>query len=752
MEDGNAISDELLAQANRIFMAAVEIDSDNERKAFIDQSCQSNPVLRSRVDRLFSFQEKANPVFKALAPAELSTTEIVHSLSRDSEFLSILDSALSDDDDDDVGKQIGNYKLLRKIGEGGVGNVYLAEQSNPVRRQVALKIIKTGMDTKNVIARFEAERQALAMMEHPNIAHVLNAGATDNGRPFFVMELVQGEKITTYCDQHGLNVARRLDLFIQVCHAIQHAHQKGIIHRDIKPSNVLVSEVDGAPFPVVIDFGIAKVIGEDLMTENTMQTLMDSVIGTPCYMSPEQANHSNTYVDMRSDIYSLGVLLYELLVGTPPFNQRQLVERGVNEMRRILSFVDPPRPSVLMRQLSIEQDRQIMDHYSTDAHKLASMLSGDLDWIIMKAMEKDRDRRYEAANVLAMDIAHFLNNEPVIARPPSRMYRFGKLVRRNRVVFAMGTLIVIALCIGFGTSSWLFLRERQVRKRAIVAEQAQSQLRLEAEDRERVAQAAYFLIQSKAVEADETVDNITTITPSLEAESVFRTLGEWHALNGRWKLSAKRFKLLLTVDIKDQSWTIADDLMMAGPILIERGDHSGYEAFRRAALSRYQGTTDPAFAERTLKICLLLPADEEMMEQLRAFVPVAENGPEKRAADRMPSWRCTSLALMAYRDHRYNDSIVWCGRSRASEEVIPASISSADVIEAMARYRLGEMETARQTLSSARIAIEAELSNELKKGVDATGLWYDWLTNRILLREAEALIEQPSLPESDLRS
>ncbi|MBN2164203.1 MAG: serine/threonine protein kinase [Pontiellaceae bacterium] len=738
MEDTRT-SDQLSTQANRIFMEALEIEVDEERDTFLDESCNSDEALRKEVTRLFDFQQEAEPLFQSGALTQISAVEIVNTLTENPNFFESLTESLPDDNE--IGKQIGNYKLLQKIGEGGVGNVYLAQQLKPVRRQVALKIIKAGMDTKSVIARFEAERQALAMMEHPNIAHVLNAGETDTGRPFFVMELVHGEKITTYCNSHTFNIKQRLGLFIQVCHAIQHAHLKGILHRDIKPSNVLVSQIDGLPCPIVIDFGIAKVIGEDLLTDKTMQTLMESFIGTPSYMSPEQANHAQTDIDMRSDIYSLGILLYELLIGQTPFDQKQLIKHGVNEMRHILSSVDPLRPSAQLLQMTPEERTELAKQCNMDVNRLTSKLSGDLDWIVMKAIEKDRDLRYETANALAMDIEHFLNDEPVAARPPSRRYRLKKLIRRNKVVFASGTLIVMAISIGFGTASWLFLKERQAHKRAIIAEQAQSQLRMEAEDRERIAQAAYFLSQGKTAEADELVDAITLLSPSLEAESVLRTLGEWHALRGRWELAAKRFKLLLKVDIKDESWRITDDFLMAGPILIERGDQSGYEEFRQAAISRYQGTDDPVFAERTLKICLLLPADEKTMEQLRAFVPVAEKDTIGSLSDNMSLWRCTSLAMMAYRDQKYEDAIAWCEYSRSFQQFVPARIAMADIVQAMSQYKMGEEDIALRNLEFGRSTIENEFTTGLKMGEPKTGLWYDWLHACILLREAEMMIE-----------
>src|SRR5262245_47216014 len=321
--------------------------------------------------------------------------------------------------------RIGHYKLLQKIGEGGFGVVYLAEQEQPVKRRVALKVIKLGMDTRQVIARFEAERQALALMDHPNIAKVLDGGATEAGRPYFVMELVKGIKITQYCDQNKVGLKERLDLFLQVCHAIQHAHQKGIIHRDIKPSNILVTSHDGTPVPKVIDFGIAKAT-EQRLTDKTLFTAYDQFIGTPAYMSPEQAEMTVSDVDTRSDIYSLGVLLYELLTGRTPFENEALLQRGIEEARRAIREEEPPRPSTKLSTLADAELSTVAKQRAADAPKLLSSVRGDLDWIVMKCLEKDRTRRYETANGLAMDIKHFLSQEPVIARPPTTIYRFQK--------------------------------------------------------------------------------------------------------------------------------------------------------------------------------------------------------------------------------------------------------------------------------------------------------------------------------------
>jgi len=375
------------------------------------------------------------------------------------------------------GDRVGRYRLLEEIGHGGCGVVYMAEQEEPVRRKVALKIIKLGMDTRQVVARFEAERQALALMDHSNIARVLDAGATDTGRPYFVMELVGGVRITDYCDQNRLTTRQRLDLFIQVCRAVQHAHQKGVIHRDLKPSNVLIATQDGTPVPKVIDFGIAKAT-QGRLTDQTVFTAFEQFLGTPAYMSPEQAQLGGLDVDTRSDIYSLGVLLYELLTGKTPFDAKELLAAGLEEMRRTIQETEPPTPSTRLAQdlvaadvrrlkFSAPQEPATEDEIGASSRRLLQMkqqiqlLRGDLDWIVMKCLEKDRARRYETAIGLARDIERHLNNEPVVASPPSRFYRFQKLVRRHKLVLSASAVAVVLLIMGMGGVIWQWRRAEQ---------------------------------------------------------------------------------------------------------------------------------------------------------------------------------------------------------------------------------------------------------------------------------------------------
>src|SRR6266849_584141 len=408
-----------------IFDAALAL-APEQRGAYLTQACGKDAQLRGRIELLLRSHDHADEFLQPVLSEGADRTMVV-----------------APPPSENPGDIIGPYKIREKLGEGGCGVVYVAEQMEPVRRRVALKVIKLGMDTRNVIARFAAERQALATMDHPNSAGVLDAGATSTGRPYFVMELVRGIRITDYCDQNHLNTSQRLELFVQVCHAVQHAHQKGIIHRDIKPSNILVTLHDGVPVPKVIDFGIAKAT-EGRLTDATVYTQLHQFIGTPAYMSPEQAEMSGLDIDTRSDIYSLGVLLYELLTGRTPFDAKQLMSQGIDAIRKTIREKEPVRPSTKLATLQGEELTTTAKRRSTEAPKLIKLLRGDLDWIVMKCLEKDRNRRYETANGLAADLKRYLNNEPVTAGPPGAIYALRKFAARNRwPVILSATAVVL---------------------------------------------------------------------------------------------------------------------------------------------------------------------------------------------------------------------------------------------------------------------------------------------------------------------
>jgi len=688
-----------------IFEAALKLPLE-QRADYLQKTCGDDAALRERIEGLLKAYQDAGGFMEE--PAARKT--IVLSLSPS---------------DEKPGDKIGRYKLLQQIGEGGCGVVYMAEQEEPVRRRVALKVIKLGMDTKSVIARFEAERQALAMMDHPNIAKVLDAGATETGRPFFVMELVRGIKITDYCDQNKLSTNERLGLFMQVCNAIQHAHQKGIIHRDIKPSNILVTLHDGTPVPKVIDFGIAKAT-QGRLTDQTLFTAFEQFIGTPAYMSPEQAEMSGLDIDTRSDIYALGVLLYELLTGRTPFDAKELLQSGIDEMRRTIREKEPARPSTRLSTMLAADLTTVAQRRNSEAPKLIHMMSGDLDWIVMKALEKDRTRRYETANALAMDAQRYLSNEPIVARPPSTIYKFQKLVRRNKTIFATVSVGVAALVIGLIFSLYLFVHEKSALKRAVAAEQVEKQLREQAEQAaasgRQIVRAELLLMRAQY---DDSEAIIRDIPPHEGLVPFYNVFGGVHARRGEWGEALTNWELVVKYAPEDYV-----GYQYLAPLLLQLDDVGGYKACRTQILQQFGNTTDSHIAERMVKATLLLPATADEMATIFKMADLA--GSVSMNSDNW-GYNFFAKSLAEYRLGNYTSA------TDLLQKILPQDIGSrvrteAYLVLAMAQFRLNQSDASRESFSNAMAVV-----NELPKTVYPDDDWNEWITIHVLLREAVAL-------------
>jgi serine/threonine protein kinase len=688
-----------------VFLEAAEIASPTERAAFLERSCGDDRQLRAAVEALLLSHQRSQGV---LDTAKGPLAEHLETI-------------------------IGPYKLLQQIGEGGMGTVFMAEQTEPIVRKVALKIIKPGMDSRQVIARFEAERQALAMMDHVNIARVLDAGTTPDGLPYFVMELVHGVPITKYCDDNHLTPRQRLELFVPVCQAIQHAHQKGIIHRDIKPSNVMVTLYDGKPVPKVIDFGVAKAI-EQKLTERTLFTQFGTMVGTLEYMSPEQAEMSALGVDTRSDIYSLGVLLYELLTGSTPLSNKRMKEAAYAEILRMIREEEPPKPSTRLSE-SGEALASISALRHTEPAKLAKLVRGELDWIVMKTLEKDRNRRYETANGFAADVQRYLNDDPVLACPPSAGYRLRKFATRNKTALIMSALVVFALVAGTAVSTWEAIRATRARQETEVALAREAKLRKEAEARGRIDRAERLCGTNEFDQAERLMREVPDQFIQTDANAcarIFGALANWNGGERRYQRSADLYDMLLFGPAKKgldlNPYPLTMTYLEYAPLLVELHDQARYEKFRESIIAT---RTDDDGNRGMLTTCLILPANERQMTALGHWAEIT-------AKSSTNVWDYATLALFEFRRGNDKRALEWS--QKCVSPAPPPSIVRSHIVMAMVYFRLDRHDEAQTELTQSRKMIEREFTGRTGMGSSEVGFWWDWLIAQTLLREAERLL------------
>jgi serine/threonine protein kinase/Tfp pilus assembly protein PilF len=730
-------------QEDSIFFEALEVGDPASRAELLARACGADATLRRRVEGLLEHHSRAGgfletpPVGPALAAGDgRPLTE-------------------------GPGTTIGPFELVEQIGEGGMGVVFLARQTSPVERDVALKIVKPGMDSRQVIARFEAERQALARMDHPNIAKVLDAGTTrGSGRPYFVMELVQGVPITRYCDEHRLAPAARLELFVQVCNAIQHAHTKGIIHRDLKPSNVLVPLYDGTPVPKVIDFGVAKATGQQWVAERTMFTSLGSVVGTPEYMSPEQAELNPIDIDTRSDIYALGVLLYELLTGTTPLDRRRrFKDAAVFELLRVVREEEPTRPSTRVYAAARELPDVAADRGGMEPGRLSALVRGELDWIVMKALEKDRNRRYETAAALASDVRRYLANEPVQACPPSAGYRFRKWAQRNKGTFVAVSAVTVLLLVTLVTLavSNAMIRNEQGRTHGekVRAQAAQKLAEVRAEqvrdglERLKLAnvmidRGRWFVERRQWDDANAAFTRAIALRP--DHVSVWVERADLYTRLGLWDVAAADFAREMELRGPDTAGRWHQHALLR----LASGDVAGYRDVCRRMRERFAGTLKAQFVEAVLRSCVL-SAEGVAGAGAGTIEPARLVEQARQLATSYPTTSTLRVLGAAHlRAGQFDEASRRLREALERDANRPERVLALPLL-AIACQRQGKMDEARAALERAGAVIEQWTRDRYQGQGDYWVIdlgakavwplaWWDWLEYQLLYREARSAI------------